>query len=243
MAAKWKPNILLLPHFAFFIFLCSKFPLKKNGKFWVLWAQLRRCFFSGPVYCFSAFWGFRINEKLRRDFTTFLQLSLKHFFMMRKKLLKKKLLGVLRRTDQGHQIEPSLWMCANERRENLLVAFGNDVESNRPFFFLFASLVPNIAFSCGVEDSRAISITSFWPAKERAQSKSGSARSEEKIYRIFWWVDLRVGDEGWWENPKRICSIVVMMNLPRSIFFPLGRLLPICPYYLVALSIGLSTIK
>jgi hypothetical protein len=49
-------------------------------------------------------------------------------------------------------------------------------------------------------------------------------------------------DEGR-QNPKRICSIVVMMNLQRSTLFSFGLLAVICPYYLVALSIGLSTIK
>jgi hypothetical protein len=49
-------------------------------------------------------------------------------------------------------------------------------------------------------------------------------------------------DEGR-QNPKRICSIVVMMNLQRSTLFSFGLLAVICPYYLVALSIGLSAIK
>lgn len=122
------------------------------------------------------------------------------------------------------------------------------LQINRPFFLLFRPLHhPQTNFLLRSKNLRAIDITSFWPEKDRLQIEKKSAAHETRKKRQFK-GEPKVGhaaEKGMTrgENPKRICSIVVMMNLQRSTFFPLGPLAAICPYYLVALSIGLSTIK
>lgn len=134
------------------------------------------------------------------------------------------------------------WIYAKYFEKNCLECCGEPskvIESNRQFEYArmkirekslngvidhFSSFLPpphpqtNFLLRSG--NSRAINITSFWPEKERAQTNRKTAhetRENDNLRVNQKWAALRGMMKG--KNPKRICSIVVMMNLQRSTFF------------------------
>lgn len=93
--------------------------------------------------------------------------------------------GELWRSVQGHRIWTSIWMCADEKPRKILELLDVTIDHFSSF-----SPPPHLQtnFLLRSRNSRAINITSFWPEKERAQTKMKAALKTRET-TIYGWTE------------------------------------------------------